>query len=66
MPRTTPRAEREWLSCTKRSCARIPSCSCHSLAVGLHEEAALVAVHRRLERNEAVETQGPGLHERGG
>ena len=53
MPRSTPRCEREWLSCTNSSwmprSARLPR------PVGLQEEAALVAVHDGFDQDRALE-----------
>ena len=53
MPRRTPRAEREWLSCTNvsRDAVLRPDVG----AVALQEEAAPVAVDGRLEQERAVE-----------
>ena len=64
MPRSTPRVEREWLSCTKPSPSAMPSSSCHWLAIGLTEEAALVDERRRLDRHEPGETGRKDAHRR--
>ena len=53
IPRSTPRAEREWLSWTNSS--RDAELGEHVRARGLEEEAALVAVHGRLEEDRALE-----------
>ena len=59
MPRSVPRREREWLSWTNAVGDRRPRPRVR--AVGLHEEAALVAVHGGREQDEAVEAGGRGV-----
>ena len=64
MPRTTPREEREWLSWMKRCSSGDPQLGVPFAAVGLAEEAALVAVSDRLDRGEAGETGRQDAHRR--
>ena len=60
IPRTIPRREREWLSWTKRLVdAEFGE---HAAAVGLEEEAALVAVDDRREQQGSVELGQELLH----
>ena len=63
IPRSVPRREREWLSCTNS--VGTPVGGPRVGAVGLHEEAALVAVDGGREQDEAVESCRKAFHDAG-